>query len=639
MITAILVTARITRPLGMLVQRSREAAAGNMDVEIPVNATAGTRDEVSLLAKSFGEMLREIKDRQGEREIYLVELEKKTKDLSALNEKLQAMNQELEVSLEEAQSQQEELQSANEELTILNEELEKKTNELLDANMKITEEEEELKKTRSQLQLIYNGIKDYIFLLDPNCNILEVNKSFLEAYGLKETDVIGRKCFDLIYGCREILPECDLKKGVDISAPHRNRVVTKDNTVLERYVFPIFDAKGNLINRVEYIRDVTAETMLKEQLIQAEKLSSLGEILSGVAHELNNPLTGVIGYCELIYEATKDEMLKVQLVKINNAALRCKKIVENLLSFARQHKVEKQYSNITEIIHQSMELKAYQLKIDNIDVTMDLDERLPYTMVDPYMMQQVFLNIINNAHLAMKDKGGRGNLTIKSGHHEGTIRISFSDTGIGIPEANLKKIFEPFFTTRGVGKGTGLGLSVSYGLIKEHDGEIYAVSKPGEGATFHIELPVISPVAIAADEAEDAGSLQKKMEGAKKRVLLIDDEPTILDLLKAIIEGMDHQVCMTSDARMALEKIRHKHYDLIISDMRMPNINGKAFYEIVGELRPEFRQRIVFTTGDVINPEIQSFIRETRCQYIRKPFTPGEVKRFISNFFMNAGGG
>lgn len=634
--TAIFVTARITRPLGILVQRSRQAASGNLDVEIPVHATAETKDEVSLLAKSFSEMLREIKDRQGEREIYLIEMEKKTGELSALNEKLQAMNQELEVSLEEAQSQQEELQSANEELTILNEELEKKTNELLDANMRILEEEEELKKTRNQLQLIYNGIKDYIFLLDPDCTILEVNKSFLDAYGLKEEEVIGTKCYNLIYGCREIIPECDTKRGADIHTPHRHQVVTKDNKVLDIYVFPILDKKGNLINKVEYIRDVTVETMLKEQLIQAEKLSSLGEILSGVAHELNNPLTGVIGYCELIYETTKDEKLKEQLGKINNAALRCKKIVENLLSFARQHKVEKQYTNINEIIHQTMDLKAYQLKIDNIDVTMDLDERLPYTMVDPYMMQQVFLNIINNSHLAMKDKGGQGKLTIKSGQHEGTIRISFTDTGIGIPEGNLQKIFEPFFTTREVGKGTGLGLSVSYGLIKEHGGEIYAVSRPGEGATFYIELPITSPVAIVADEAEDAVSREKEVEGSKKRVLLIDDEPTILDLMKEIIEGMGHQVCMTSDARMALEKIRHKHYDLIISDMRMPIMHGKAFYETVGKSRPELRKRIVFTTGDVINPETQSFIQETRCQYIGKPFTPMELKRFISNFFMSS---
>jgi len=637
-ITGLFVTSRITRPLSILTQRSRRAASGDLNVEIPVRGTEETRDEVSLLARSIRDMLREIKDRQHEREIYLVEMEKKTKELLTLNEKLQATNQELEVSLEEAQSQQEELQSANEELTILNEELEQKTNELLDANMRILQEEEELKKTRNQLQLIYNGIKDYILLLDPYCTILEANKSFLDAYGLKEEDVIGAKCYNLVYGCREIIPECDLNRGTDFTTPHRHRIVTQDNRVLERYVFPICDAKGNLVNRVEYIRDVTVETMLKEQLIQAEKLSSLGEILSGVAHELNNPLTGVIGYCELIYETTKDEKLKEQLGKINNAALRCKKIVENLLSFARQHKVEKEYSNINEIIHRTMDLKAYQLKIDNIDVEMDLDEHLPYTMVDPFMIQQVFLNIINNAHLAMREKGGQGKLTIRTEHRHGVIKISFTDTGIGIPEGNLKKIFEPFFTTREVGKGTGLGLSVSYGLVKEHGGEIYAVSRPGEGATFFIDLPVVSPVAVVMTKEEEARSREKKIEGYKKRVLLIDDEPTILDLLKEIIEGMGHEACTASDAQVALEKLRHRDYDLIISDMRMPIINGKAFYAMVGELRPELKKRIVFTTGDVINPETQDFIRETNCPYIEKPFTPRELKRFISDFFMSGEG-
>ncbi|MBI5755755.1 MAG: response regulator [Nitrospirae bacterium] len=640
--TAVFVTTRLSKPLGMLVQKSREAASGNLDIMVPVRAAEGTRDEVSILARSFNYMISEIKERNRERETHLSELEKKTKDLYTLNEKLQAANQELEVSLEEAQSQQEELQSANEELVILNEELEKKTNELFDANLKVKTEEEELKQTRDKLRLIYDGIRDYIFLLDPSCTIVEVNKSFLNTYGLQEKDVIGKKCYDLVYGCNEVIPECDVNNGANLEVSHRHQATTKDNRIVERYVFPVFDSRGHLVNRIEYIRDITEELRLREQLFQAEKLSSLGEILSGVAHELNNPLTGVIGYCELLLEATKDDNLKGQLEKINDAALRCKKIIENLLSFARQHRIEKQFCDINEIIKRTLDLKVYQLRIDNIDVLTDLDKHVPWTMADPYTIQQVFLNIINNAHLAMVEKGGHGRLYIKSEHIDGLIKITFSDTGGGIPEADLSKIFDPFFTTREVGKGTGLGLSVSYGIIKEHNGNIYAASEPGEGSSFFVELPVVSPSAnarAAAREARETTAINDESRWTRRRILIVDDEITILNLLKTIVEGMGHEVDTAINAMAAVDKIRDKDYDLIISDIKMPTMDGKGLYRVVHSLRPDLINRLIFTTGDIVNPETQRFLEESKCNYIMKPFTPTEIKKIIRDFLASGGAG
>lgn len=632
LMAAIYVAMRITGPLKLLVQKTGDISFGDTDVMIPVEGLEDAKDEVAVLTRSFNFMLGEIKERNKDRERHLSEMEKKTEELSTVNESLHASNQELEVALEEAQSQQEELQSANEELTILNEELEKKSNELLDANRQITTEEAELKRMRDQLQLIFNGIKDYIFLLDPSCTILDVNKAFLEAYNLQAREVIGKKCYSLVYGLDQFAPECDVTKGSDTKVPHRFHAVTKDNRVLERHVFPVLDGNRRLVNKIEYIRDVTVETTLKEQLIQAEKLSSLGEILSGVAHELNNPLTGVIGYCELLHETTQDNELKEQFGKINEAALRCKKIIENMLSFARQNEVTKNFSDINEVIRQTVELKRYPLKVDNIDVIMDLDKHLPYTMFDAHMLLQVFLNIINNAHIAMVDKGGPGRLSITSGHGDGRIKISFTDTGVGIPAANLKKIFDPFFTTREIGKGTGLGLSVSYGTIKEHGGEIYAESRPGEGATFHIELPVVHPEGGMEDREKTA--VQKKgAKAPKKKILIIDDESMILDLLKTVIEEIGHEVDATSDARLALEKIRHTAYDLIICDMRMPHMNGKEFYRKVEELSPGLKKRIIFSTGDVINEDTQNFLKQSGARWLEKPFTPTDLKRFLAGYF------
>lgn len=625
-VTATFVTTKLTTPLVILARKTKEAASGNMDIYIPVD-DASTRDEVSMLARSFKEMLIEIQRRNRDRELYLQELERKTNELKVLNEKLQATNQELEVSLEEAQSQHEELQSANEELTILNEELEKKTNELFTANMTILSEEEELRKTRDQLQLIFHGIKDYIFLLDPYCTILDVNDSFLKAYNLKRDNVIGQKLYTLLYGYNEVNPACANIASYTSGEPYRE-LVKQDKKELERYVFPVYDNERNLVNRIEYIRDVTVESKLREQLFQAEKLSSLGEILSGVTHELNNPLTGIIGYCELIRETTKDEKLKDQLHRIDDAAIRCKKIIENLLSFAREKKIERQYSSINYLIKQTLELKTYQLRIDNIEVILDLCENLPYTMVDPYAIQQVFLNIINNAHLSMIEKGGKGKLFIRSEYTDRGIHILFTDTGVGIPEQNLKRIFDPFFTTREVGKGTGLGLSISYGIIKEHNGDIYVESAPGEGSTFIVELPIVSPDAIIGTDRqkdEDVSGVQRK----KKNILIVDDEISLLELMEAILSPSGYEIETLSDSTRAIERVMEKDYDLIICDMKMPGMGGRDLYKIIEERRPNLKEKIVFITGDIVNTETLNFLESSSCKYITKPFTPSELRKFV----------
>ncbi len=630
---AVFVSKTLTRSLNTLVEKSKEVGSGKLDAVIPIDTIGETNDEVSILARSFNYMLTGLKERSREREIHLVELEKKSNDLSALNEKLQATNQELEVSLEEAQSQQEELQSANEELIILNEELEKKTNDLFEANMKIMEEEEELRQTKDKLQLIYDGINDYIFLLDPYCTILEVNKAFLDKYELKEQDVIGKKCHDLVYGCSDVLPECNVKQGANVETPQRHRTTTKDKRIVERYIFPIHDSNGYLANRIEYIRDITEETTLREQLAQAEKLTSLGEILSGIAHELNNPLTGVLGYCELLQETSQDKSMKEQLGKINDAAVRCKKIIENLLSFARQHKIEKKYCDINDIIKRTLELKVYQLRIDNIDIYTDLSADIPNTMADTYSLQQVFLNLINNAHFAMVDKKIPGVLSIKSEQVNGVIRIIISDTGVGIAEESLSKIFNPFFSTREVGKGTGLGLSISYGIIKEHNGKIFATSKPGVGTSFYIEIPVVHQTEINSDTREENGKTDELALPKGKRILVVEDEPSIADLLKAVIEGVGFDVDTAEDALSAIDKLQNKDYDLIISDMRMPNMDGKGLFRVVESIRPELLNRIIFITGDLVNPDTKKFFDENKCKFLAKPFTPTDIKILISDYF------
>jgi signal transduction histidine kinase len=253
---------------------------------------------------------------------------------------------------------------------------------------------------------------------------------------------------------------------------------------------------------------------MEEQLRLAGRLAAVGELASGIAHELNNPITAVQGYAQLL-AAKKDidESVKKDLNTIYREAQRAGKITKNLLSFARSHEPEKSFISINEALEKTLELSSHQMKLHNIELEVELDRNLPGTMADFHQMQQIFVNIINNAEQAMLDAHGKGKLVVRTRRHGDMIQIVFTDNGPGIAEENLKRIFDPFFTTKGVGKGTGLGLSICYGLVEAHNGRIYARSKPGEGAAFVVEIPVVPEERPAAETV----GIQSKKESARWR--------------------------------------------------------------------------------------------------------------------------
>jgi signal transduction histidine kinase/CheY-like chemotaxis protein len=232
----------------------------------------------------------------------------------------------------------------------------------------------------------------------------------------------------------------------------------------------------------------------KERLVQSEKLAAIGELVAGVSHELNNPLAAVISYADLFQEADCDPELKHALSRIKFNAERCRRIVQNLLQFARRRKPTKRSLEVNAVVTQSLELLEYELKASSVEVVKRLADNLPPILADEQQLLQVFVNIINNAWYALSQKEGGRSLTVSTECAGSSIVIKLSDTGIGIEKENLSKIFDPFFTTKGVGKGTGLGLSISYGIVKEHDGEITVESEPGQGATFIIKLPITASV-------------------------------------------------------------------------------------------------------------------------------------------------
>jgi len=247
--------------------------------------------------------------------------------------------------------------------------------------------------------------------------------------------------------------------------------------------------EGKLAGLISFT-DVTEQKKQNERLMMTDRLASLGELASGAAHELNNPLTSIIGFSELLMDREVPDDIRDELKLINNEARRAVIVTNNFLSFARKHSSTKQFNQINNIIEDVLELRGHEHRVNHIDIERHLDRNLPEIMVDYFQMQQVFLNIIINAEYFMVKMHNKGTLTITTEKENSTARISFADDGPGITDENLGRIFDPFFTTKETGSGTGLGLSICHGIVNEHGGRIYAMSQLGKGTTIVIELPI-----------------------------------------------------------------------------------------------------------------------------------------------------
>ena len=632
-LAAVVSARRITGPLRELKDKLAAFGSGDTSARIDLTRFGGYKekgDELSVLAASFNKMLDDVNVREAEKGRYLKEIEQKGQALEGLNENLRVANEELEIAYEETQSQTEELHAINEELKLLNEDLDRKNLELQKANRTITMEEEQLKLARNKLRLIYDSIRDYILLVGYDYSIFEANRHFLETVGLTEQTVPGRGVYEVLGAAPLPAGGCPIRRSIDTLSSSETEMTTPGGKVLLMQSYPIEAGDPAESRRaVVYIQDITEKRLLTQKLIQSDKLSSLGELVSGVAHELNNPLTGIMCFSELLLEERLGESADAKLRKINDASHRCKKIIENLLTFARWKRPEKKYEDINRIITESVEFRAYQLSMDNIEIKLDLDGSVPGTMVDAGQIQQVLLNLINNAGDAIREKGAGGLIEITSRLSNGKIIVSVTDTGNGFTEEVAGRIFDPFFTTKDVGKGTGLGLSISYGIINEHGGNIYASSRPRIGTTFVVELPV------AAEDASGeyaTGPLARpgRVSVDGKKALILDDEAIVLDLLADTLAGFGFKVHKCSSAEDALERISSMGYELIISDIKMPGLGGMGFYREVERLRPEVLKKIMFISGDSMCSETRAFLDATGNPALKKPFSIDELSEAVS---------
>jgi two-component system NtrC family sensor kinase len=482
-----------------------------------------------------------------------------------------------------------------------------------------------------------------ILTVDRSGRILTWNRGATEIYGYPKEEVVG-EAMDILVPEDRRREAADLLGRVldgetirDYETVRLQRSGVKVDVVMT--LSPLKDPDGNIVGVSSLGKDVTRRKKLQQQLLQAEKMAAIGQLISGVAHELNNPLTSVIGYSQLVATERTGEKTAGYLDRIASEGMRCQRIVHNLLTFARSHNSEKRPMDVNEALRATMELREYELRVNDVEVAMELSRDLPWTFGDYHQLQQVFMNIITNAQQAMAGRGP-GRLEIRTsqverddgGLRQPVIRVEFLDTGPGVPEAIRSKIFDPFFTSKDVGMGTGLGLSLSYGIVQEHGGQIYSVPREG-GAHFVVDLPVRGGAEAAALAVRAEGEAERE-EGGAARILVVDDEPTVREMLRDVLAPEGHRVDLAENGRTALEKLGGASYDLIIADLKMPEFNGTELYRALRQRDPSLARKILFATGDVISADTKAFLEETGNAYISKPFGVQEIRDRVRTFLV-----
>ncbi len=380
-------------------------------------------------------------------------------------------------------------------------------NDLALLRVRITElESVEAERKRVQAQIeqaakewrtTFDSITDMISIHDWDFRLTRVNRAFADAFKMKPKQLVGQYCYKVVHKTDEPVPDCPVKQAIEDGKAHRAEFFEPGlGMYLEVSTSPIRDEKDKVVACVHITRDISERVKMEEQLIITDRLASIGELASGIAHELNNPLTSVIGFSDLLMKKDIPAEIKDDLELIHREANRTAQVVKNLLIFARRHPAEKHPVDINKTIQAVLELRAYGQRVQNIKVRIRFAPSLPEIVADGFQLQQVFLNIVINAEHFMSEAHGGGALTITTEHVDNIVRASFIDDGPGIAPDSMGHIFDPFYTTKKVGKGTGLGLSVCHGIITGHGGKIYAKSKFGNGATIVVELPLQAPIKV-----------------------------------------------------------------------------------------------------------------------------------------------
>jgi two-component system NtrC family sensor kinase len=362
----------------------------------------------------------------------------------------------------------------------------------------------------------------------------------------------------------------------------------------------------------------------QDQLIQADKLKALGTLLSGVAHELNNPLSTILMSAQLL--RTNDGLpgaVRERAGAIESECHRASRIIRELLAFARRRAPERRRVDVNEVVRDALQLHGPDLALKRVRVVSELGTTLPRISADPYQLQQVLLNLFTNAAHALSTSGRDGVLSVRTAESANGVTIVVEDNGPGIPTEHLRRVFDPFFTTKPVGEGTGLGLSLCIGIIEAHEGRMTVANVPASGARFTIELPIGQHVE-AIEDAPAGGGPARAAD-----ILVIEDEAALRAVFVEVLALQGHRTVAAATGRAAIELLARESYDVVILDLRLPDVDGKAVWEWITRHRPQLADRVVFMTGDTLSPGSHRFLEMAGRPILPKPVAMEELNRMV----------
>jgi PAS domain S-box-containing protein len=495
-----------------------------------------------------------------------------------------------------------------------------------------------LRDSERRFRGILESALDAIVTSDENGVIVEFNPAAEALFGIPRQRAIGARFRDLI------IPE---RLRAQHDAGMARYLVTGATRILNRRIevtamrgeheFPAELAVtstrvGGRLLFAAHIRDLTQQkeaareiAAQRDRLYQSEKMSALGSLLAGVAHELNNPLSIVVGQALMLEEDGCGEQAR-RAARIRAAAERCGRIVKSFLAMARQRGPEKKPVDLSQIIRAALDLVGYGLRSAGIEVTADRAAELPMFSGDPDQLAQLVANLVLNAQHALKDAPQPRQLRVASHHdsEKSQLRLVISDNGPGIPPELRSRVFEPFFTTKPVGAGTGIGLSICHAIVAAHGGSIEIDETPGGGATFTIELPI-----VMVEASRPAAPAERLPEIARRRALVVDDERDIAELIAEMLNREGFAVEIAGNGEEALRELRRRSYDLMLSDVRMPDLDGPALLRRLQSEWPALAERLIFITGDTLDLGAGSVLDGLGRPVIEKPISPDEVRRVI----------
>lgn len=511
------------------------------------------------------------------------------------------------------------------------------------------------------LRTILENVPDAIFVKDAQGRYLLANPAAQHVLSPQNPTldaVIGKTDAELVGPETAVEFTRTDRLAYDARQPVRGReleVTPWGTRTWEAIKVPVFDDQGRVQGLIGISRNITEQLRLEAQARHAEKIQAMGHLVAGVAHELNNPLTGIIGHTELSLRETQDPAVRETLDIVFTQARRAAKIVRNLLAFARPQSQHRELVSLSALVQDVLKTEGPRLKAERIAVDLDCPEGIMPVLADPCQMEGVLANLITNARQAMVDAHGGGRLRIRVGccrcgqaigeereapgplplgsrplpfAPDGWVELEVVDDGPGIPADVHDTIFTPFFTTKPIGQGTGLGLSLVHSIIKEHNGTIEVCNTAGGGAGFVIHLPVADMAegkgsgAVSAAETAPDPLLAPAETESRGPVLIIDDEPAIRKFLNVVLEeeGFVVTPCVHGEEGLAAIERADTPPRLIFLDFRMPVMDGAQFLSRLEVQRPELVRRVIFCTGDALNPEVQDFLAHYRNVVLAKPF-------------------